>query len=140
MDYSFDELQSTSESVSSRHDNSWTTVELSRGDSPNTNLAVPDKPIGIEEISNKVEDLVERINTSRASDQQVTDIFQQQLLEKVSEIYQQLKEQLYTVYDDNSNKMQEKLRELSQVLENCSRLNHELVEATQALACLRDSV
>lgn len=51
-----------------------------------------------------------------------------------------MKEHMYTVYEDNGNEMQVKLQELSEVLESCTKLNNELLEANQALASLRDGL
>lgn len=51
-----------------------------------------------------------------------------------------MKECMYTIYESNNHEIQVKLQELSEVLENCSRLNHELLEASQALASLRDGL
>lgn len=53
---------------------------------------------------------------------------------------QQIKENMYTVYEDNSNEMRVKLQELTEVLESCTKLNKELMEASQALAGLRESL
>ncbi|KAM9363604.1 synaptonemal complex central element protein 2 [Symphorus nematophorus] len=91
----------------------------------------------IDDISRRVQDLVEKINDSRTGDQKVMDSFQEKLMEKVTEMCQQMKEHMYTVYEENSNEMQVKLQELSEVLERCAKLNTELMEANQALAGLR---
>ena len=56
---------------------------------------------------------------------------------QVSEMCQQMKEQVYTEYENNSSNMQVKLQELTEVLERCAKLNNELTEATQALGTLR---
>lgn len=58
----------------------------------------------------------------------------------MTEVCQDMKESMYTVYEDNSNEMQVKLKELSKVLESCTRLHQELMEATQALSGLRVSI
>lgn len=58
----------------------------------------------------------------------------------MTETCQQVKEHMYTVYEENSNVMQVKLQELSEVLERCTKLNSELLEATQALAALREGL
>ncbi|XP_041641874.1 synaptonemal complex central element protein 2 [Cheilinus undulatus] len=94
----------------------------------------------IDDISRRVQDLVEKINNSRTSDQKVMDSFQEKLVEKVTEMLQQMKEHMYTVYEENSNVMQVKLQELSEVLESCSKLNKELMEASQALKSLREGL
>lgn len=51
-----------------------------------------------------------------------------------------MKEHMYTVYEENSNEMQVKLQELSEVLESCTKLNKELMEANRALAGLREGL
>lgn len=53
---------------------------------------------------------------------------------------QQMKELMYSVYEENSNKMEGKLQELFEVLERCTKLNKELVEAKQALSGLREAL
>lgn len=50
---------------------------------------------------------------------------------------QQMKDNMYTVYEGNSNEMQLKLQELTEVLESCNKLTKELMEASQALASLK---
>lgn len=44
------------------------------------------------------------------------------------------------VYEENSNEMQVKLQELSEVLESCTKLNKELLEASRALTHLREGL
>lgn len=51
-----------------------------------------------------------------------------------------MKEHMYAVYEANSNEMQVKLQELSEVLESCSKLSEELMEASQALTGLREGL
>lgn len=53
---------------------------------------------------------------------------------------QQMKAHMYAVFEANSNVMQVKLQELSEVLESCTMLNKELMEANQALRGLRDGL
>lgn len=62
------------------------------------------------------------------------------ILCQVTETCLLMKEHMYMVYEDNSNEMQIKLQELSLVLESCSKLYNELLEANQALASLRDGL
>lgn len=59
---------------------------------------------------------------------------------QVTEMCQQMKSHMYAVYEGNSDEMQVKLQELSEVLDSCTKLNHELLEAGQALACLREDL
>uniref|UniRef100_A0A4W5MMW2 Synaptonemal complex central element protein 2 n=1 Tax=Hucho hucho TaxID=62062 RepID=A0A4W5MMW2_9TELE len=90
----------------------------------------------IDDIGKKVQDLVGKINDSRTMDQKIMDNFQDKLVEKVGEICGQMKEHMYTVYEENSHAMQATLQELTLVLESCSRLNTELHTVSQALAGL----
>ena len=62
------------------------------------------------------------------------------VLPEVKDICQQMKEHMYMVYEENSNEMQVKLQELSEVLESCTKLNKELLEANRALAHLREGL
>ncbi|XP_030290389.1 synaptonemal complex central element protein 2 isoform X2 [Sparus aurata] len=94
----------------------------------------------IDDIRRRVQDLVEEINDSRTSDQKVMDGFEEKLMKKVPEMCQQMKELMYSVYEENSNKMEGKLQELFEVLERCTKLNKELVEANQALSGLREAL
>ncbi|XP_037546452.1 synaptonemal complex central element protein 2 [Nematolebias whitei] len=94
----------------------------------------------IDDISRRAQEMVEKINHRRASDQSMMDSFQEKLIEKVTEMCQQMKGHMYTVYEGNSDDMQVKLQELSEVLDSCTKLNHELLEASQALACLREDL
>lgn len=58
----------------------------------------------------------------------------------MTHVCEEMKGSMYTVYEDNSDEMQMKLQELSKVLDNCTRLHQELLEATQALSGLRASL
>lgn len=53
---------------------------------------------------------------------------------------QEMKDHMYIVYEENSCEMQVKLQELSEVLESCRKLNNELLEASRALASLREGL
>ncbi|XP_065808487.1 synaptonemal complex central element protein 2 [Labrus bergylta] len=94
----------------------------------------------IDDISRRVQELVQKVNDSRTSDQKVMDSFKEKLVEKLTEMFQQMKEHMYTVYEENSNVMQVKLQELSEVLESCTKLKKELIEASQGLASLREGL
>ncbi|XP_059195672.1 synaptonemal complex central element protein 2 [Centropristis striata] len=156
MDFFFDDLPSTSTSTpNNRHDDSLMTGDTdqdsSREKSSSTNMPesaeqqlrmegtvlYATEPSSADDISGKVQELVEKINNHRASDQKVMDTFQEKLIERVTEMCQQMKEHMYTVYEDNSEKMQVKLQELQEVLRSCTKLQDELIEASRALASLR---
>lgn len=59
---------------------------------------------------------------------------------QVTEVCQQMKENMYMVYEENSSEMQLKLQELTEVLESCTKLSKELMEASQALEGLREGL
>jgi hypothetical protein len=63
-------------------------------------------------------------------------LFHVNALHQVGEICGQMKEHMYTVYEENSHAMQTTLQELTLVLESCSKLNTELHTVSQALAGL----
>ncbi|XP_055077431.1 synaptonemal complex central element protein 2 [Periophthalmus magnuspinnatus] len=140
MDYFFDaELPCTSSALPNPEaQTTQFSGHLSKGDSSSITDGPSSENNSVEKIRNKVEELVERINTSRASDKEM-DSYQKKLSDKLSEMCQQLKDHLYSVYEDNSRKIEGKLTELSEILNNCQRLNQDLQEATQALSHLRDS-
>ncbi|KAM4750209.1 synaptonemal complex central element protein 2 [Anableps anableps] len=148
MDFFFDDLPSTSLSTPKKgHGDSLmledTDCDLSRNKSSSVSMTEIQEQHSnsyIDDISKKAQEMVEKINHERTRDQEMMDSFQKKLTEKVTEMCQLMKEHMYTIYERNSNEIQVKLQELSEVLENCSKLNHELLEASQALACLRDGL
>ncbi|KAM4594096.1 synaptonemal complex central element protein 2 isoform 2-T3 [Fundulus diaphanus] len=145
MDFFFDDLPSTSMSTPKKgHDDSLmlgdTDHDLSRKKSSSvsmTEIQEQHSSSYIDDISKKAQEMVEKINHGRTRDQEMMNSFQEKLTEKVTEMCQLMKEHMYIIYEKNSNEIQVKLQELSEVLENCSKLNHELLEASQALASLR---
>uniref|UniRef100_A0A6Q2ZJU6 Synaptonemal complex central element protein 2 n=1 Tax=Esox lucius TaxID=8010 RepID=A0A6Q2ZJU6_ESOLU len=90
----------------------------------------------IDDIGKKVQVLVGKVNDSRAMDQKIMDNFQDKLSERVSETCGQMKENMYTVYEDNSRAMQATLQEMTLVLENCRKLSTELDVVSQVLTGL----
>lgn len=58
----------------------------------------------------------------------------------MTEVCQQMKDNMYAVYEENSKEMQVKLQELTGVLESCTKLHKELMEASQALSGLREGL
>uniref|UniRef100_A0A3B4FBZ9 Synaptonemal complex central element protein 2 n=1 Tax=Pundamilia nyererei TaxID=303518 RepID=A0A3B4FBZ9_9CICH len=91
-----------------------------------------------DDISRKAQELVEKINQSRISNEKMIDSFQETLVEKVTDLCMQMKEHMYRVFEENSDRMQVNLQELQEVLDSCTKLSHELLEANRALACLRE--
>ncbi|XP_070710438.1 synaptonemal complex central element protein 2 [Pempheris klunzingeri] len=147
MDFFYEDLPSTSQSTKNGHEDSHMTEDTDRDSSRQKSSSVSVTETqerytssSIDDISRRVQDLVEKINDSRTSDQKVMDSFQEKLVQKVTEMYQQMKEHMYTVYEENSNEMQVKLQELAEVLESCTKLHKELMDANRALAGLREGL
>ncbi|KAF4092703.1 hypothetical protein AMELA_G00023930 [Ameiurus melas] len=90
----------------------------------------------IDEIGKKAQDLIERINQNRAMDQKLMNSFEEKLMKKVSEMCQQMKEQMFEYYEKHSREMETKLTDLSEVLERSSQLSMELQGASQTLAAI----
>ncbi|GAA6105246.1 synaptonemal complex central element protein 2 [Tachysurus ichikawai] len=90
----------------------------------------------IDEIGKKAQDLIERINQSRTMDQKLMNSFEEKLMKKVSEMCQQVKEQMFAYYEKHSQGMETKLSELTEVLERSSQLSMELQGASQTLAAI----
>ncbi|XP_014048982.1 synaptonemal complex central element protein 2 [Salmo salar] len=94
----------------------------------------------IEEIGKKAQDLIERINQSRAMDQEIMTTFENKLMNKVSEVCQQVKEQMFSSYEEHGRGMEANLQELSEVLERSSQLSMELQGASQTLSAINNSL
>ncbi|KAJ7992698.1 hypothetical protein DPEC_G00281380 [Dallia pectoralis] len=94
----------------------------------------------IEEIGKKAQDLIQRINQSRAMDQEFMTSFDNKLINKVNEVCQQVKEQMFSSYDEHGRGMEANLQELSEVLERSSRLSMELQGASQTLSNINKSL
>ncbi|XP_048847775.1 synaptonemal complex central element protein 2 isoform X1 [Brienomyrus brachyistius] len=90
----------------------------------------------IDEIGKKTQDLIEKINESRAVDQEIMNSFQEKLMDKVSEVCQQVQGQMFSTYEENSRLMEDRLRELSEVLDQSSQLSAELQSASLTLVAI----
>ncbi|XP_008315862.1 synaptonemal complex central element protein 2 isoform X2 [Cynoglossus semilaevis] len=99
-----------------------------------------DSTSSLDSITRRMEELVENINRRRTSDQKLMESFHRNLTKKVSDANQQMKDQMFIVYEDNNRKMQAKLQEISDVLDNCTKLKNELLEASGALCMLQEGL
>lgn len=59
---------------------------------------------------------------------------------QVGEVCQELKEQLFSSYEEQGQRMEEQLQELSQVLERSSQLRSELQEASFTLSAINTAL
>ncbi|XP_016103549.1 uncharacterized protein [Sinocyclocheilus grahami] len=116
---------------------SKTSTRSSLGNSTMEDAAVLSPPNSrIDEIGKKAQELIERINERRAMDQHVMNSFEEKLIKKVSEMCQQVKEQMFEYYEQHSQGMEASITELSEVLERSSQLSIELQGASQTLAAI----
>ncbi|KAG5279021.1 hypothetical protein AALO_G00105250 [Alosa alosa] len=98
----------------------------------------PDQKISsrIDELEKRVQGVLGQINENRSNDQEMMINFQEKLSSEVSVVCQQMKDHMFSVYEENSQAMEARLTELSQVLQNCSRLLAELQGVSQDLSAL----
>ncbi|XP_068607410.1 synaptonemal complex central element protein 2 isoform X2 [Brachionichthys hirsutus] len=106
---------------------------------PSSEIEIQEQSVSITGISRKMETLIERVNSNRSSDMIMIESFQEQMIEKVVEMCQLMKSHMCATYEANSMEMQPKLQELSEVLENCTKLGNELLEVNQELVGLREA-
>ncbi|XP_038163217.1 synaptonemal complex central element protein 2 [Cyprinodon tularosa] len=148
MDFFYNDLPSTSSSTlkEGQEDTQMlkdTDSDLSRKTSSNVWISESEEEQSssyIDDINKKAQEMVEKINLSRTRDEEMIDSFQEKLIEKVTEMCQLMREQMYKIYEKNSSEFQRKLQSLTEVVDNCSKLNYDLLEASQALACLRSGL
>ncbi|XP_024115848.1 synaptonemal complex central element protein 2 isoform X2 [Oryzias melastigma] len=142
MDSSLENVPSTSQSTPKDDTQMSEDAGLNLSIEKSSNITFCEAPEkkGMEDIRHQGQELVENINRSRNADQTFMDDYQEKFVEKVTEMCQRMKGHMYMVYEQNSDEMQVRLQELSKVLENCSRLQNELLEASQALARLREDL
>nr|XP_057934635.1 synaptonemal complex central element protein 2 [Doryrhamphus excisus] len=140
MDFFFDESPSHSTPNVERGDPQTVTdtelgLSVSRPEirEENSNSVVND-------ISRRVQELMQKVHNRRTSDQKEIEDFQEIILKKVTEMCQQMKQHMYTAYEENSDEMEVKLQELTEVLERCTILHNELLEASCVLARVRESL
>ncbi|XP_066566478.1 synaptonemal complex central element protein 2 [Amia ocellicauda] len=90
----------------------------------------------MEEIGKKAQDLIEKIYENRRVGEDCMSSFQDQLMTKVKDLCRQVNEHMFAVYEENSKLIEEKLQELSEVLQRCSLLNADLQRASQTLVAI----
>ncbi|XP_059900172.1 synaptonemal complex central element protein 2 [Gadus macrocephalus] len=90
----------------------------------------------VDELGRRAQELVERINQSRDRDQEIICSFQDQLLSKVGDVCQQVKEQLFSSYEEQGQGLEQQLQELSRVLERSSSLSTELQDVSTTLSVI----
>ncbi|CAM4681944.1 unnamed protein product [Caretta caretta] len=137
---------------------------LSRKESPSTSLLCPtaDVPVAaldgkssnyfaaldsnIENLQKRTQQLIEKINENRKKDHTVMSNFRESLLLKVSSLAEKLEEMMFLIYDRHNKQMQDKLQELSEIMERISQIQTELrqvchtVEAAYKDLCVQPEV
>ncbi|XP_067416448.1 synaptonemal complex central element protein 2 [Emydura macquarii macquarii] len=116
----------------------------SRKEGPSTSLICPttDAPVAaldgkssnyfmaldsnIENLQKRTQQLIEKINENRKKDHTVMSNFRDSLLLKVSSLAEKLEEMMFLIYDCHNKQMQDKLQELSEIMERISQIQTEL--------------
>ncbi|XP_062456990.1 synaptonemal complex central element protein 2 [Rhea pennata] len=104
-------------------------------------FAALDSNIG--NLQQRTQQLIDKVNDNRKKDHAVMSNFRESLLLKVSSLAEKLEEKMFRVYDLHNELLQEKLRELSELVERIGRIEAELrhacraVEAAYEDLCLR---
>ncbi|XP_037112946.1 synaptonemal complex central element protein 2 [Syngnathus acus] len=137
MDYFFGEAPASNSSQNEGRDEDPRMVDDSEASSSRNDT---EENSSSYDISRRVQELVDKIHNHRANDHKEIESFQQTIVDKVTEVCQQMKGDLYKAYEENSDEMQVKLMELTNVLDICSKLHRELLEASKVLTGLRDGL
>ncbi|XP_065275696.1 synaptonemal complex central element protein 2 [Emys orbicularis] len=135
-----------------------------RKESPSTSLLCPtaDAPVAaldgkssnyfaaldsnIENLQRRTQQLIEKINENRKKDHTVMSNFRESLMLKVSSLAEKLEEMMFLIYDRHNKQMQDKLQELSEIMERISQIQTELrqvchtVEAAYKDLCVQPEV
>ncbi|XP_040399559.1 synaptonemal complex central element protein 2 [Cygnus olor] len=104
-------------------------------------FAALDSSVG--DLRQRAQRLIDRVNESRKEDHTVMSGFRESLLLKVSDLAEQLEEQLFQLYSLHNEQIQERLHELAEVMERVRQAEDELqqvcrtVEAAYKDLCLQ---
>uniref|UniRef100_A0A8C3T5Z5 Synaptonemal complex central element protein 2 n=1 Tax=Chelydra serpentina TaxID=8475 RepID=A0A8C3T5Z5_CHESE len=99
-----------------------------------------------ENLQKRTQQLIEKINENRKKDHTVMSNFRESLLLKVSSLAEKLEEMMFLIYDRHNKQMQDKLQELSEIMERISQIQTELrqvchtVEAAYKDLCVQPEV
>uniref|UniRef100_A0A8C3IIR6 Synaptonemal complex central element protein 2 n=1 Tax=Chrysemys picta bellii TaxID=8478 RepID=A0A8C3IIR6_CHRPI len=100
----------------------------------------------IENLQRRTQQLIEKINENRKKDHTVMSNFRESLMLKVSSLAEKLEEMMFLIYDRHNKQMQDKLQELSEIMERISQIQTELrqvchtVEAAYKDLCVQPEV
>ncbi|XP_077462104.1 synaptonemal complex central element protein 2 isoform X2 [Stigmatopora argus] len=135
-------VEGANTSHSSQHEGHHQDLRMFQVNDTETNSSRNDmeENSSLNDISRRVQELVEKIHNRRKNNLKEIESFQQVLVDKVTEVCQQMKQDLYKAYEENSSEMEVKLLELTDVLEMCTKLHMKLLEASHVLGGLRDGL
>ncbi|KAM6474039.1 synaptonemal complex central element protein 2 [Liasis olivaceus] len=80
----------------------------------------------IENLQERTQHLIDKINENRKKDHVLMNSFRESLLLKVSSLAEKLEESVFPVYDHNNKLIQDKLQELSEIMERIRQIETEL--------------
>ncbi|XP_066468788.1 synaptonemal complex central element protein 2 [Tiliqua scincoides] len=90
----------------------------------------------IENLQERTQQLIEKINENRKKDHMLMNNFRESLLMKVSSLAEKLEEKVFPVYDHHNSLIQDKLQELSEIMERIRQIETELKEVCHTVEML----
>uniref|UniRef100_A0A8D2Q5S0 Synaptonemal complex central element protein 2 n=1 Tax=Varanus komodoensis TaxID=61221 RepID=A0A8D2Q5S0_VARKO len=90
----------------------------------------------IENLQERTQQLIDKINENRKKDHVLMNSFKESLLMKVSSLAEKLEERVFPVYDHNNKLIQDKLQELSEIMERIREIETELRQVCHTVEML----
>ncbi|XP_062975193.1 synaptonemal complex central element protein 2 [Elgaria multicarinata webbii] len=90
----------------------------------------------IENLHERTQQLIDKINENRKKDHVLMNNFRENLLMKVSSLAEKLEERMLLVYDHNNKLIQDKLQELSEIMEKIRQIETELRQVCHTVEML----
>uniref|UniRef100_A0A8D0B6T9 Synaptonemal complex central element protein 2 n=1 Tax=Salvator merianae TaxID=96440 RepID=A0A8D0B6T9_SALMN len=80
----------------------------------------------IENLQKRTQQVIDKINENRKKDHALMNSFRENLLMKVSNLAEKLEERVFPVYDHHNKLIQDKLQDLSEIMERIKQIETEL--------------
>ncbi|XP_053148086.1 synaptonemal complex central element protein 2 [Hemicordylus capensis] len=90
----------------------------------------------IENLQERTQQLIDKINENRKKDHALMNNFRESLLMKVSSLAEKLEERMFPVYDHHNKLIQDKLQELSDIMERIRLIEAELRQVCHTVEML----
>ncbi|XP_061495861.1 synaptonemal complex central element protein 2 [Rhineura floridana] len=92
--------------------------------------------LSIENLQERTQQLIDKINENRKEDHVLMNSFRESLLMKVSSLAERLEERVFPVYDHHNKLIQDKLQELSEIMERIKPMETELKQVCHTVEML----